>query len=77
MMKRLNRLRKLWRLSSKDERKLALMLEMPPEVERAIPDAADTDEPGAFFPEATEADFKRQKAEDDGTAAWLDRLSKL
>ena len=43
MMKRLNRLRKLWRLSSKDERKLALMLEMPPEVERAIPDAADTD----------------------------------
>lgn len=32
---------------------------------------------GAFFPEATEADFKRQKAEDDGTAAWLDRLSKL
>lgn len=32
---------------------------------------------GAFFPEATAADAKRQEQEDSGIAKWLDRLNKL
>lgn len=74
MMKRLNKLRRLWRLAGKEPRKLALMLEMPDVVERAIPDAVDSDEPGAFFPEASVKDHKDMEDEESGMKAWFERL---
>lgn len=73
MMKRLNRLHKLWKLSKKDERKLALMLEIPDVVLKQIPDDVP-DEPGAFFPEASVKDHKDMEDEESGMKAWYERL---
>ncbi len=75
MMKRLHRLRRLWRLAGKEPRKLELMLEMPEVVVNAIPDDSE-DEPGAFFPEATVQEHKDMEDEESGLKAWFDRLKR-
>lgn len=61
----------MWTLSRKDPARLDLLLDAP----RAVIDLVEDEEPeGAFFPEATGADAKRQEEEDSGMAAWLDRI---
>lgn len=72
----LKRLHKLWRLSRKRTEDLEKLLTAPEQVLNQLPDETP-DVEGAFFPLATSEDAKRQQQEDDGTAAWLDRISKL
>lgn len=71
----LKRLQKMWQLSRKDPSKLDLLLQAPDGVIAIVPDEGG--EPGAFFPEATQADFEGQQAEDSGMKAWLDRIRNL
>lgn len=61
----------MWTLSRKDPARLDLLLDAPESVLGLVED----EEPeGAFFPEATSKDAKRQEEEDSGMAAWLDRI---
>ena len=69
------RLKRMWRLSRKDEQALKTLESLTPEQLAEVPDHSD--EKTVFFGEGTHEEFKDQEREDSGMKGWYDRIKNL
>lgn len=70
------RLQKLYKLSKKDPKALAVLENLTEEQLALVPEELE-DVKAVFFSEGSEKDYEDFKREEDGTKSWYERLKNL
>lgn len=76
-MQPLKRIKRLWQLTKKDPKAIALLEKLTPAEIEKIPEDKPVEEGSAFFGPGTEAEFKEQELEDQGMKPWYERIKNL
>lgn len=71
----LKRIKRLWKLTNKDEKALKQLEELSDEQIDLIPD--ENYEDGVFFGEGTQEEYDQLEKEDSGMSGWYKRLRNL
>lgn len=73
----LKRIKRMWQLSKKDPKALAVLENLSEEQLALVPDEEIGDGKAVFFGEPTDKDYEEFKREEEGTAPWYKRLKQL
>jgi hypothetical protein len=77
MIRTLRRLKRLYKLSKKDETALSTLEKLTPAQLDAVPDANEGDGKAVFIGQGTQTEYEEQQHADSGMLAWYERLKKL